>query len=151
MKWSNNLAYVVGLITTDGNLSNDGRHINLTSKDIEQLETFAKILKLTNKISTKQSSYNPTGKYYHIQFGDVKFYKFLLQIGLMPNKTKMLDCLQIPDKYLADFLRGHLDGDGYTYSYWDKRWKNSFLLYTAFTFASLLHLEWIKHKINILY
>lgn len=33
VKWSPKIAYAVGLITTDGSLSKDGRHIDLTSKD----------------------------------------------------------------------------------------------------------------------
>ena len=37
MKWTSELAYAVGLLTTDGSLSKDGRHIDLTSKDVEQL------------------------------------------------------------------------------------------------------------------
>ena len=117
MKWTTDLAYVIGLITTDGSLSIDGRHINLTSKDIEQIQTFARLLNLNNKIGTKHSSYNPKGIYYQIQFGDVKLYRFLLSIGLSPNKTKTLGGLKIPNKFFPDFLRGHLDGDGYTYSY----------------------------------
>ena len=35
MQWNHDFAYAIGLITTDGNLSPDGRHINLTSKDEE--------------------------------------------------------------------------------------------------------------------
>ena len=45
MLWSENLAYAIGLIATDGSLSNDGRHLNFTSKDIDQIQTFAKIRK----------------------------------------------------------------------------------------------------------
>ena len=151
MKWTAEFAYAVGLITTDGSLSIDGRHINLTSKDLDQIQTFARILNLKNKIGSKRSSYNPLGKYYQIQFGDVKLYRFLQSIGLTPNKTKTLGSLKIPDKYFADFLRGHLDGDGCTYSYWDSRWKSSFMLYTTFVSASLTHLEWIKDTIKNLY
>lgn len=151
MVWNSDLAYAVGLITTDGSLSKDGRHINLTSKDIDQIKTFAKILKLNNRISPKRSSFNPDGKYFQIQFGNVKFYKFLLSIGLTPNKTKTISSLKIPDKYFVDFLRGHLDGDGFTFSYWDKRWKNSFMLYTGFISASKPHLEWMKNNIIRLY
>lgn len=151
MVWTSDLAYAVGLITTDGSLSIDGRHINLTSKDIEQIETFANILNLTNKIGTKKGTFNPRKTYYQIQFGDVKLYRFLLSIGLMPNKTKILGSLEIPNEFFADFLRGHLDGDGYTYSYWDKRWKSSFMIYTCFISASKPHLIWIESKIKELY
>lgn len=151
MHWTANLSYTIGLITTDGNLSKDGRHLNLTSKDTEQLETFAKLLNLTNKIGEKKSLFNPKGKYYQIQFGNVELYKFLLSIGLTPNKTKTLGALIIPDKFFPDFLRGHLDGDGFTYSYWDKRWKKSFMLYTGFTSANRQHLEWINLNISKLY
>ncbi|MDI6602577.1 MAG: LAGLIDADG family homing endonuclease [Patescibacteria group bacterium] len=37
-KWSSELAYLVGLITTDGSLSVDGRHLNITSNNIQLLE-----------------------------------------------------------------------------------------------------------------
>ncbi len=121
MEWNADLAYAVGLIVTDGSLSKDGRHINLTSKDVDQIKTFAKILNLTNKVGIKRSSYNPNGQYFQIQFGNVKFYRFLLKIGIFPNKTKTIGVVKIPINFFADFLRGHLDGDGFTYSYWDKR------------------------------
>lgn len=148
IKWSNSLAYAIGLITTDGSLSKDGRHIDLTSKDIEQIVNFKKILKLENKIGVKYSGRNDGKQYFRIQFGDVKFYRFLISIGLCPNKTKFLGNILIPDAYFADFLRGHLDGDGFTYSYWDKRWKLSFMLYTGFVSASEDHLRWLNGKIN---
>lgn len=151
MFWSSNLAYTVGLITTDGSLSIDGRHMNLTSKDKDQIETFAKLLNLTNKIEIKKSTYNPNGIYYQIQFGNIKLYRFLLSIGLTPNKTKTLAELTIPDVYFSDFLRGHLDGDGFTYSYWDKRWKSSFMLYVGFISASAKHICWLQAQIKRLY
>ena len=151
MTWNSNFAYIVGLITTDGSLSKDGRHINLTSKDLEQLKTFAGILNLDNKIGTKKSSYAPTKNVFQIQFGNVELYRFLLDIGLTPNKTKTIGSLKIPQKYFRDFLRGHLDGDGCTYSYWDKRWKSSFMLYLTFMSSSIKHMEWMKTEIKSLF
>jgi hypothetical protein len=38
--WSAELAYIIGLLTTDGNLSNDGRHIIMRSSDLQLLNTF---------------------------------------------------------------------------------------------------------------
>lgn len=151
MKWSHNLAYAVGLITTDGSLSKDGRHIDFTSKDIEQVGNFKKILNLRNKIGIKYSGRKDGKPYFRIQFGDVKFYRFLNSIGLYSNKTKILKIVLVPEKYFVDFLRGVLDGDGFTYSYWDKRWKSSFMLYTGVVSASKDNLEWMKKKIYKLY
>lgn len=149
MRWSRNLAYAVGLITTDGSLSKDGRHIELTSKDLEQIHNFIKALNLkNNKIGTKSSSYNPDAIYYRIQFSNTDMYRFLVKIGLTPNKTKTIGDLKIPDKYFADFLRGHLDGDGYTTAFWDSVFKDSFRLYAGFVSASEAHLKWIKQKIE---
>ena len=150
-RWCPKLAYVIGLITTDGSLSKDKRHIIFTSKDYQLIITFAKILNLNNKIGLKKSGFTKITNCYQIQFGDTFFYKFLESLGLRPNKTRNIGSLDIPDIYYADFLRGHLDGDGYTYSYWDRRWKNSFMLYTGFTSASKDHIDWIKCKIKELY
>ena len=147
MKFTSNLSYLIGLITTDGNLSKDGRHIIFVSKDLDQINNVKKILKLKCEVKEKLGSYSNTKKYYYLQFSDVVLYRFLISIGLMPNKTKNLKSLNIPDEFFCDFLRGHLDGDGCTYSLWDKRWKSSFRLYTVFISASLKHLEWIQTKI----
>lgn len=75
-------------------------------------------------------------------------YQFLLSIGLMPNKTKRLGTLAIPDKYLFDFLRGHHDGDGSFYSYFDPRWRKSFMFYLQFISASPAHICWIRESLE---
>jgi len=148
MIWTADLAYVVGLTTTDGSLSKDGRHIDFTSKDKELIEIFAKILKLKNKIGSKYRGEDHSNFCYRIQFGNVEFYRWLLKIGLTTNKSKILGSLKISRKYLADFLRGHLDGDGYTSSFYDSKWKNSYRLYTSFMSASLPHIVWLRETIN---
>lgn len=55
IKWSENFAYAIGLIATDGCVSRNGRHVDLTSKDIEQLKNFNHCLGITSKISKKKS------------------------------------------------------------------------------------------------
>ena len=139
-------AYLIGLIVTDGYLSKDGRHIEFTSKDLELIQKFKNILNLKNKISIKSDG-KTKNTYYRIQFGNVKFYKYLNSIGIKNNKTKTINKILIPSKYFYDFLRGHFDGDGSFYSYFDKRWKNSFMFYLSFHSASKEHLEWIRKEI----
>jgi len=112
IQWSSNFAYAIGLITSDGNLSPDGRHLNLTSKDKEIVIMFKKCLGIENKIGRKARGYSTDKKYFVVQFGDVHFYEFLLSIGLTPAKSKTLSKVSVPKKYFADFLRGCIDGDG---------------------------------------
>lgn len=146
IKWSGPLAYAIGLLATDGNLSCDGRHFDLTSRDLEQVENFLKCLGLKNKIGKKSSSFSKR-KYFRVQFGDVNFYKFLLRLGLTPAKSKSIGKLNIPDNYFFDFLRGEFDGDGTFYSYYDPRWKSSFMFYTVFISASRKHIDWLRNKL----
>jgi len=152
MKWNSNIAYVVGLITTDGNLSKDGRHIVFVSKDITLVKLFKKCLGLKNKISIKTSGYSKgKGRYYFIQFGDVMLYKELLSIGLSPNKSKNIAKLLIPEGYFPDFLRGHLDGDGTFRTYNDPVYLNNKRLYVTFMSASKAHICWLQHQIRKFY
>ncbi len=147
IKWSPNFAYAIGLMTTDGSMSSDGRHFDLTSKDRDQLINFMNCLKINVKIGHKTSGHT-NKKITRIQFGSVNLYKFLLGIGMTPAKTKTIGELDIPSKYIFDFLRGHLDGDGCFYSYWDKRWKRSYMFYTVFISASKEHINWIQKELN---
>ena len=146
--WTSNLAYVVGLITTDGNLSPDGRHIDFTSNDRDLIDTLKKCLGLKNKIGRKQSGYTKKLSCLRIQFGNVALYRWLLEIGLMPNKSKRMWAITVPDKFFFDFLRGHLDGDGSIRKYQDPVYPKSTRLYVNFLSASRLHILWIKDKIK---
>lgn len=148
IRWSSDLAYAIGLIATDGNLSPDGRHIIFVSKDKEQIKTFKDCLGIKNTISRKRGGYTGKKDYYVVQFGDVVLYRWLLGIGLTPNKSRTIGILKVPDRYFFDFLRGHFDGDGSCFSYWDPRWKSSFMFYITFTSASLTHIEWLRKTLN---
>jgi len=148
IKWSSDIAYVVGLITTDGCLSNDGRHIDFTSKDIQLLRTFKKCLGIKNKITSKKSSYTGRKDCSRIQFGNIIFYKWLLSIGLMRNKTKKMKGIKIPDKFFFDFLRGYLDGDGSIRRYQDPIYPNSLRIYISFASCNTDHLKWLRANIR---
>ena len=104
------LWYLIGLITSDGCLSKDGRHVDITSKDYQYLSAIQTKFELPNKIGCK---YNGKGKEaFHIQISNRNFYEFLLSIGLTQNKSLTLGPLNIPAQFFNDFLRGLIDGDG---------------------------------------
>lgn len=144
-EWTADIAYTVGLIATDGNLSIDGRHIVFVSKDIDQLETFKSILGLQHiKIGKSLGGQEHKTECFRVQFGDVSFYQWLVGIGLTPNKSKTIGPLTVPDEYFFDFLRGCFDGDGSIYAYWDSRWHSSYMFYINFVSASIPFVEWLQ-------
>jgi len=110
--WSDNFAYVIGIIATDGNLSPDLRHICITSKDYELVLNCKTYLNLQNKIGRKAREVSQDKKYYILQFGDKSFFEFLQSIGITPKKSKTIGALKIPEKYFPSFFLGCIDGDG---------------------------------------
>lgn len=148
VSWSPCLAYAIGLLVTDGSLSSDGRHIDISSVDREQLQNFMLCLGREYTIGIKKSG---TGNScFRIQFSDVKVYRFLSNIGITPRKSKSIGPIAIPKKYFFDFLRGHFDGDGTFYAYQDARWINSFMFYLCFVSASENHIRWIRSELKSL-
>ncbi|MDC1205370.1 hypothetical protein N8083_00800 [Candidatus Pacebacteria bacterium] len=147
--WRPELAYAVGLITADGSLSKNGRHINFTSKDLDLIKTFQGCLGLEDiKIGKKISGYTGRKDYYQIQFGDVLFYKWLQDVGLEPNKSLIMSSLNISCNYFFDFVRGEWDGDGTIVCCKDLRWKNSYMVSMGFVSGSEKFLIWLQKEIN---
>ena len=107
-KWSCDLAYVIGIIATDGNLSSDGRHINITSKDYEMIIRIKKLLKLKSKVGRKARGGSKGKRYFYLQFGDVCFYDFLvieeIKSGIFFNSSfSNINMVFLPIKNLSFF------------------------------------------------
>jgi hypothetical protein len=145
--WTPELAYIVGLMTTDGCLSPDGRHLTFTSCDEQLIYTFKEILNLKNKIGKTET------RALRIQFGDINFYNWLLSIGLTSNKSHTIGKILIPKEFFIDFIRGHLDGDGSITTYIDKHntYKNPKYIYKRLFIrlisASQEHILWLQQNI----
>lgn len=150
-EWSSNLAYAVGLITSDGCLVKNSTRVYFGSKDLEMMENFRKALLLKNKIGKHARGGETEKKFFCLSFRSRSFYEFLLAIGLMPAKSKIIRAVTVPDKFFADFLRGLFDGDGSFYSFKDVRWPNSFVYKTSFASASPFFINWLKEKLTLLY
>jgi hypothetical protein len=105
------LWYVVGLIATDGCISPDGRHVNITSADREHLATIRQILGIEIAIGKKRNGPR-TSVCYQIQIGSRDLVRFLMAIGLTSRKSLTIGPLAVPDSAFPDFLRGIIDGDG---------------------------------------
>jgi len=107
--WTHELAYAVGLIATDGNLSPSGRHISMSSAERVVLETFLRCVGRAAKIGEVKGGYGDHGL--RVQIGDVGLYRWLESIGLTPRKSLTIGSIKIPDALLPHLLRGLVDGD----------------------------------------
>ena len=150
--WSAELAWAVGLIATDGNLSPDGRHLVVRSKDVDMLETLRRCLGLKNRIVNTPNGRG--GEYHSLQWCDREFYLWLLDIGLTPAKSLTLGPLAVPDAYFADFFRGCVDGDGSVLVYTDRYHlakKNTYIyerLYVSIVSASYAFIDWLRTSVS---
>jgi hypothetical protein len=150
LRWTADLAYAVGLIATDGNLSRDGRHLAIPSKDYDLLATLRQCLQLRSHITVARNAH---GVVYRLQWSDRTFYDWLLAIGLTPAKSLTLRPLLIPDEYFADFFRGCVDGDGSVLVYTDRYHTNKKpcyvyeRLYVSLVSASRQFLEWAQGSV----
>lgn len=152
--WTPELAYAVGLIATDGNLSPDGRHVSLTSSDREQLETFLTCLNRTARIGSTRGGFGTTSL--RVQIGDVGLYRWLMSIGLQPRKSLTLGALSVPDDVFAHFVRGLLDGDGSIIDVThdgtgNARGRRYRTLLVRFVSASSVHIEWLSQRMRSLF
>lgn len=145
--WSPKSAYLVGLITSDGSLSKDERHISFSSKDIEQIENFLACLENDVKVSRVISG-SAKSESYRVQWSDVHLYQILKNIGLTPNKSLTIKTIRIEDDYFAEFVRGYFDGDGSVYEYYDKRYPDSQMVYLSFCSGSEIFLSWLRKELQ---
>ena len=142
IKWSNNFAYFVGLIVSDGNIAKNRPRISFTNKDKELINYVKQIVEaIINKEYEPIKCEKDGCVYWIYQFTSRKLYYFMKNIGIKPNKSKTIEKVNIPDKYFNDFLRGIIDGDGSFY----KRGGNYTVTIVS---GSKRFLKWLRNKIS---
>ncbi len=147
--WSNEMAYVLGLIYTDGNITNSsvkmGR-LTFAQKEKELLEKFLNLIGSNSKIlyRRREKYVNTTaGEVYYFHINSDIVYKQLLELGLTPNKSLSMTLPKIPEDYVSHFIRGCWDGDGTVYI--EKRNGN---LKTSFVCGSLEFITVLKEHLR---
>ena len=149
--WSAEVAWIVGLMASDGNLARTGQRLSLTSNDVELLESVRSILGIGN------GSGGCAGGWATLATGcsgGTGLYGWLTDIGLTPRKSLTLGPLTVPDKYFADFFRGCIDGDGTILVYTDRHHatRNATYvyerLYLSIVSASRPFVIWLQETID---
>lgn len=144
----NNLWYLIGLITSDGSLSIDGRHIDITAKDRKFLDALKLEMNISSAVGCKRNGQQQLA--YNIQIGSKSFYEFLLDSGLTAKKSNTLGAITVPPEYFQCFLRGVIDGDG-SIRAWKKTQHHYTQWYCKITSGSHRYLEWMQQQLQALY
>jgi len=110
LAWSAEMAYIIGLMATDGCLYSGRRKLNFKSMDRVLVTTFLRILGRSNRV--KEAPTEEGGIVYLTEFSDSFLYEWFRSVGLTPRKSLTLGPLTVPDEYLLPLARGLLDGDG---------------------------------------
>lgn len=114
-EWSHELAYFLGWMASDGNVSTQGNAIRVTSTDIEHLESLFSLFSYgwstsIRKWDKKKYPNHKTAGTISISREDIM--NKLISYGIPPKKALILEMPYIPSKYLRDFVRGVFEGDG---------------------------------------
>lgn len=112
-------AYWLGLLYADGNIRKDKNEISLCLKaqDLQTIKDFHNYCNNNNTIrEQKAHKNNKTYLSYVSSFSSKEVKENLINKGCVPKKSLVLKFpteAQVPLKYIYDFLRGYIDGDGY--------------------------------------
>lgn len=142
--WSSGMAYVLGLLFTDGCVSKTeggSYSVSLSLIDKDLLE------KVRDAMGSKHpiKSYKPQTNLYHFSFARVKLMNDLLRLGLTKNKSLTVKFPNVPNEYLRDFVRGVFDGDGSVF--FEKRAK-ALCLRTKFCSGSRNFIKIIEERLR---
>lgn len=118
--WSHEMAYVLGLVASDGSIYIEGRQrrLEFMMKDKELLESVRDAMGSEHPIRYKVTLDKRMGKYrdiYQFRICSKEICSDLINIGIRPNKSLTLEYPLIPKEFNPDFIRGVFDGDGGVY------------------------------------
>ncbi len=107
--WSHEMAWVLGILVTDGHIVKENHSICFSQKDERILRIIAKYMAadyvLTPFGNTKKT---PT-----LIIHSKKMKQDLEILGITPCKSLTVPFPKVPEEYLPSFVRGVIDGDGW--------------------------------------
>lgn len=140
------MAYVLGWLYTDGNLSKVTTKFKITSIDRQILDRIRNILETDYQLECCKTR---EGKdYFILRISNREMYQDLLKLGLTPAKTTTMLLPAIPRAYFSHFLRGVIDGDGCIYH---ERLGKYRILRSSITCGSYKFLNELQKMITKLY
>jgi predicted DNA-binding protein YlxM (UPF0122 family) len=129
--WHPGMAYVLGVIYTDGNICPGSKikpkrsttskvsRLSLYQKEPELLHKVLALMNCNAKLyfdkERKKCGNIVAGKSYHICINSDILYNQLVALGLTPDKSLTIQFPTVPQHCIRHFIRGCWDGDGSVY------------------------------------
>lgn len=158
--WSAQMAYVLGLIFSDGTVEDVRKssrtcYLGITSKDKQLILDIQKVMSSEHNLyHRKEHQYKfpdqRTGiskENWTLRIGSKKLFDDLVKLGLKPRKSLSLKFPEISNEYLNFFVRGYFDGDGSISTYITKG-RKAYRLRITFTCGSKQFLESLSKRLN---
>ena len=128
--WSPEMAYVLGIIYTDGNLKRGGKNdstnksggFSISQKEPELLNKVLRLMDcdaILHKRERKIYDKGVSGEIYTFSVWNRLVCADLITLGLSPRKSYLVKFPEIPRECVRHFIRGCWDGDGSIF--YDKR------------------------------
>ena len=118
LTWSKEMAYVLGVMYTDGNLFYDSKRgtyrISISQKEPELLIKVLKLMDCDARIRHRKQR-GISGDLHFFEIAHKQIYSDLIKLGLSPNKSRTIEFPKIPSEFVRHFIRGCWDGDGSIY------------------------------------
>ena len=105
--WSKEMAWVLGLVVTDGCIINSSRTMALIQKDERILKLVAKYME-ADYVTTDHESRTLT-----LLVNSVRITAKLKELGVEENKSLTAPFKVVPEEFLPHYIRGVIDGDGW--------------------------------------
>lgn len=110
-KWTHEMAWVLGLVITDGYISDrkSVRYLSITQKDVSILKAIARYMDFDfSLIKPGKTRTTPT-----IMINSLKIVNDLSNLGITTRKSHIVPFPDVPKEYLPSFILGVIDGDGW--------------------------------------
>lgn len=107
--WSHEMAWVLGLFITDGNVSSKVHSISFSQKDESILRIIAQYMKADYVLAP----FGPTMQTPTLMINSKEIKHDLEKMGIGPKKSFNVPFPNVPEEFLPSFVRGVIDGDGW--------------------------------------
>lgn len=105
-QWTPEMAWVLGVLTADGNVYENKISLSLNERDTDVVEKVARLL--GENLTVRYNSRNMA----NIGFSSDKMARDLKALGVVPNKSLVCETAKVPEAFINHYVRGLIDGDG---------------------------------------